>query len=482
MGSIRGLLSAVGTLLIVAGLIMLAPGLLALYDVTQGIYEERNLVAPFLCTATISTALGILLSIFGKGAELRLFDAAVAASLAWIIIPIIGAIPLMWGIGLKPIDALFEGLSGFTGTGLTMISKPEEMPQSILLWRGIMQWTGELGIVVVSAAIFPFFHTLLRGLYAVERGMKITPTIIGTSRRMGAIYIIYTIIGIILFLWGGMNLFDAVVHSMTGIATGGMSTKSLSIGYWRSYTLEIFVIIIMILGALNFADHYKLFKGKIRSFFSSVEVRGYLALQILFIGLTALAYFLSGSNLFESLRQGSFHAISAMSTTGFQVGDLSKASDAVKIILVLSMIVGGCTFSTAGGLKIKRVVLALKVLIWEIKRMLLPPTVLISKSIEGRRVSGEDIISALSFIVMYSLVLSILSFIVTLHGYSFIDSLFEVTSAMSCVGLSIGLTGVTAPTTVKIVLMLAMYLGRLEFLPLFITLGSMLTKRYGVKR
>jgi len=146
------------------------------------------------------------------------------------------------------------------------------------------------------------------------------------------------------------------------------------------------------------------------------------------------------------------------------------------------MIVGGCTFSTAGGLKIKRVVVALKVLIWEIKRMLLPPTVLISKSIERRRVTAEEIISALSFIVMYSLVLSILSFIVTLHGYRFIDSLFEVTSAMSCVGLSIGLTGVTAPATVKITLMLAMYLGRLEFLPLFITLGSMLTKRYGVKR
>ena len=476
------LLSAVGTLLIVAGLIMLAPGILASYNTINGIYDESRLITPFLITAITSISLGLLLSVIGRGTELRLFDAAVAASLAWIIIPVIGAIPLIWGAGLSIIDALFEGLSGFTGTGFTMISKPELMPQSILLWRGLMQWTGELGIVVVSAAIFPFFHALLRGIYTVERGAKITPTIIGTSRRMGAIYLVYTLIGIALFMWGGMSFFDAIIHSMTGIATGGMSTKSLSIGYWKSFRLELAVIIIMVLGALNFADHYKLFKRKWKEFFSSVEVRGYIALQLLFIALAAIAYMFSGTPIFQAIREGMFHSISAMSTTGFQIGDLSKASDAVKSVLIMAMIIGGCTFSTAGGLKIKRIVLVLKVLIWETKRMLLPPTVLISRAMEGKRVSAEEMISALSFVVMYLMVLSILTFAVMIHGYGLVDSLFEVTSAMSCVGLSVGLTSVKAPLAVKLILMIAMYLGRLEFLPLYITLGSMLTRRYGVKR
>ncbi len=482
MGIAKGLASAVGTLLIVSGLIMLIPGFLALYNALQGIESESKLVVPFISTGLCSIAIGILLGILGKGTELRLFDAAIAASLAWLIIPALGAIPLVVGTGLSPIDAFFEGLSGFTGTGLTMISKPENMPSSVLLWRGIMQWTGELGIVVVSAAIFPFFHTLLRGLYTVERGTKITPTIIGTSRRMGAIYLVYTVIGTALFMWGGMNFFDALIHSMTGIATGGMSTKSLSIGFWKSIRLEIVVTIIMILGALNFADHYKLFRGNVRAFLTSLEVKGFIAIQLLFVALTSLAYVMSGYDLANGIRQGAFHAISAMTTTGFQIGNLVNVSESVKYILVLAMIIGGCTFSTAGGIKIRRVVLLFKILLWEMKRMLLPPTVLISKTMEGRRVGADEMISTLSFVVLYLLVLASLTFVLTLHGYSLVDSLFEVASALSCVGLSVGIVGTTAPLAVKITLIVAMYLGRLEFLPLYILLGSMLTRRYGVKR
>ncbi len=411
-----------------------------------------------------------------------ILEGFIVVCISWLLIPLLSMFSYVITIGMDPIDAYFESLSGFSGTGLTMIARPELCPHVVLLWRAVTQWVGELGVVVFAGTLLPRMHRVIHSVYIVERGERIAPTIVSTMRRLIGIYIVYTAIGTLILMLGGMSLFDALTHTMTAIATGGMSTNSMSIGHWfhgSNWVVYWGTIVIMILGALNFADHDLLFRGRIREFLTSTEVKGFFGFLAFFTALLAGYALLIHEP--RALVTWFYHLVSGYTTTGFQLGSsqiLYHDPDFVKIVFIVSMIVGGATFSTAGGIKIRRAVIALKAIVWSSAKIFAPPTMVMRLRVGRSYVEESDVVQVLTFIAMYLVtLLGIALFIhatlieAGIHGFSFVDTLFETASALSCVGLSVGITAPTMPLAAKVALMLAMYLGRLEFAPLYLAMG-----------
>ncbi len=432
----------------------------------------------FLVYAAVSA---IITYCFRKIVVETVIQAILIVLISWLVLPILSAIAYSYSIGMSFIDALFESMSGLTGTGLTVIQKPELMPLIIRVWRGVTQWVGELGIVVFSGSLLPFLHRIIRGIYMVERGQRVAPTIIATVRRLLIIYSLYTVIGIALFALFGMPIGDAIIHSMTAIATGGMSTSSKSIGLWITsqgrivnWGLYIASIIIMILGAFNFVDHDLMFKGRFRELLRSTEFRWFFIFLgfFSFLALTPLIVSKSGDAAIVF-----YHLVSGYTTTGFQLADIAKIQDYEKYVLILAMIVGGATFSTAGGIKIKRAAIIVKTVIWEAGRLFIPPARIVPRRIGREQLSDHDILSVFSFTALYMVTLAIVTAIIMTQGYSFVDSLFEASSALSCVGLSVGIASANASPIVKAILIAAMYLGRLEFTPLYLLIGLVYRRR-----
>lgn len=409
----------------------------------------------------------------------ELLDAFVVVSLFWLLAPLFSTVIYLYTTDLTPLDALFESLSGFSGTGLTVIEVPESYPSVVLMWRAVTQWVGELGIVVVSGVLFPFLHRAIRSVYVAERGARLVPSIVETARRLAVVYLAYTVLGTALLAAVGLDLFNSLAHAMTAIATGGMSTRSENLGYWfrgSNYALLVAASVPMVLGALNFSDLYNLTVGRLRDFVRSVEVRGFFAVLVTLSALVGMASLVHSSQ--DKLPVWLFHVVSGLTTTGFSVSPLTGDPDAVKAITVLAMVVGGATFSTAGGIKIRRLAIALKNLVWEMVEPSVPRCVVLVKRVGGDVVRDDEVRSAYTYIFLYLTTLAVAS--VALHltlvgsgvaGFSYLDSLFETASALSCVGLSVGITA-TAPAPAKVILMVCMYLGRIEFLPLYAAVGA----------
>ncbi len=430
----------------------------------------------------ISVILGALVPFFKNYPVASVIEAFVVVAIAWLVIPAISAMAYNYSIGMDFVDAFFESLSGFSGTGLTMIAKPEDMPHVILLWRAVTQWVGELGVVVFAGTLLPALHRVIRSVYVVERGERIAPTVLSTMRILVGIYVFYTALGTVLFMLGGMGFFDALTHSMTAIATGGMSTNSLSIGYWfhgNNWAIYVTTTIIMILGAFNFVDHVALLKGKLREFFSSIEVKWFF-IFLLFFTVPLVAIPIMQGDIQEAAVRF-YHLVSGYTTTGFQLGSsdvLKNEPDYVKMLFIFSMIVGGATFSTAGGIKIKRAAILFKALVWESARLFAPPAMVLRRRIGRELLDDKELIAIYNFVAVYIISFITISLFIHMtlltygyHQFSFVDTMFETASAMSCVGLSVGITSATSPLPVKIALMVAMYLGRLEFATLYLLLG-----------
>lgn len=475
---VKGFVSSLAILLVTVSTLALLIGLIGLFSLEEIVEKEVSLkiTQVSLVFDTISLA---LFAFCKRYVVSELVDAFLVVSVFWILAPLFSAVLYSYTIGMPFLDAFFESVSGFSGTGLTVIDRPESLPRVILIWRALTQWVGELGIVVISGVLLPFLHRSIRSIYVVERGAKLAPTIISTARKLFIIYVAYTTIGALLFIVSGMGILDSIVHSMTAIATGGMSTSSENLGYWFRTGNNFVVIsasVMMSLGALNFMDLYNLTLGRLRDFAKSVEVRGFAIFLLSFLallGASAIAV-----NSLESFWVWAFHLLSGFSTTGFSLTSIKDHPDVVKITIILSMIVGGSTFSTAGGIKIKRAAIAVKSVLWELGRVFIPKSVVMVRRVGGEVVKDEEITSIYSYIVLYALTLMAVS--VALHisllssgitSYSYIDSLLETASALSCVGLSTGIAGPTAPAVSKALLISAMYLGRIEFLPLYTLVG-----------
>ncbi|MGC8983519.1 MAG: TrkH family potassium uptake protein, partial [Desulfurococcaceae archaeon] len=414
--------------------------------------------------------------------EMSYMEALASASLTWAALPAISAVPFSLELGVPYVDAFFECVSGFTGTGLTVLIGLERLKPSLLFWRALMQWVGELGFVVIAMVLLPFFYEFGALVYGIERPVRIEASLYKTSRRLFEMYFLLTVAGALALYYAGMGLFDAVVHSMTGIATGGMSNYDANYdAIYRSAPLTALPLaIIMVLGGTNFLVLDRLLRGELGEVARNEEYRLYLALLLFFSSASAVLVAASHPGGFlQGAASGAFNAISALTTTGFSIGSIAQLPYSVKLLLVVAMLIGGMSFSTVGGVKVVRLLLLLKKLkalaVGLVTAGRFRPVIRLGEGV----VEESEVASALLIVVIhvFTVLLGAMLIKSMLPGVDFADALFESASAASCVGLSAGITSPTAPLGVKVVLIVEMLLGRLEYLQLLALFGAVAGRR-----
>ncbi len=473
-GRYRILLGYLGLIEVLVGGLILAPCLL-LPVFPAEIHLAWGLLAPGLGLVAIGGVLWRVCLPRG-GVSLSLQEGAVVVVLAWISAVLVGALPLMAIGDLNLTQAVFESTSGWTTTGLSVVDV-SAASHLLLLYRSVMQFAGGAGLAVImlSALAGPAGT----GLSAAEgRADQLVPNVRRSAKLVVTIYSGYVIFGCLALMLAGMGWFDALNHAFAAISTGGFSTRAESIGYWNSPLIEGVTVVLMLLGTMNFVTGYTLLHGKFRAVGKNGEIRLQALLiptlvLVVFFGVTAGLY----PTLGKQLRVAIFEVVTALSTTGFSTVGYADWNGLGWLVLIVLMIIGGGTGSTAGGLKQYRVYALYRGLLWECRRLLLPRGTVTMPDVwvgETRRFLGDREMRQLAtFVFLYLATLAIGTGVLTSYGYSLKESLFEFASALGTVGLSVGVTSAAAPAGLLWTETAGMILGRLEFFVLFIGLSRL---------
>lgn len=442
--------------------------------VTALIYHES--IVDFLVSAAVSVMVGISCLIYARKSEkkemITINSGFILAAISFILIPLVSTISYLPYFQYNFIDAFFESVSGFTTTGLTLFQSLDELPKSLLMWRAETQWLGGLGIIMFFLFLISYFtqkNQIDNGnRIALYRAQGFEEKLEGgfksTLINVMLIYFGYTMLGIMLLLITGMNLFESIGMTFTALSTGGFT---LSDNFYINDLQLIFLSILMLIGAISFIIHNKLLNQKFVDFFRSYEKNVFIIL-ILVSSLITLFFV-------PDLRVAFFEIISAFTTTGYSLSNIPSFPHMVIMLIILGMIIGGTSSSTAGGLKVGRFYILLRSIPWYLKKKTSPLKAIIPLKIHGHNVEEEKVteIGVFSFAYLLIIVAGIILFM--FFGYSFLDSSFQVVSALGTVGLStMELHSLNA--LLKFVLILAMIFGRLEIFPLLIVLKKIFVK------
>ena len=467
MGNNKTVFFLIGILLIVLGLSMLAP-----YSM-QVIYKENS--HSFISSSFVTIFIGILciLANLEKDLKLNLRQTFLFSTLAWVTVAIFGSLPfILSNQEFSFSDAFFESMSGITTTGATIISDLDNSPKSILLWRAIMQWLGGIGIVVMAITILPLLKVGGMQLFKMEgpdSTEKILPRTIEVAAIIISTYIALTFLCGFFYWVFGMTIFDSVSHSMTTIATGGFSTHNESIGFFKNSNIEIVASVFIILGSIPFISYLKFAKGNRKIFYTDVQIKGLIYLLaisiiVMFLYLLFINY---ESNLFDKIRISSFNVISILSGTGYVTDDFGLWGKFSLIFFLLLMFIGGCAGSTACGIKIFRLQMLLIFLKNQIKKLISPNSVIITKY-NNQKISDDFINSVIIFIFTFLFIFLIIAMLLSISGLDFITSISGAASSISNVGPGLGeVIGPNGnykniPDLSKWILSVGMLLGRLE--------------------
>ncbi len=455
MSDLKSVLRDLGGILIIIGFVSLIALVVPLFAPAT----PYNTILPFLITSALYFGFGLPLFFAFKKAEPANFKSAmVTAALGWLFISLISSVPF-WLIPydgilkMAPLSAFFESMSGWTGTGLTMVDNEELLPYALQFWRSLIQWVGGVGVIVLTLSILARPGTGSFVLYKGEaRDQKTHPSIVSTVRTIWWIFLLYTVIGVIVLIvigyltTDGMNPWQSLNHAMTGLATGGFSVTDDSLASFGNIS-QIAIIILMLMGAIAFAAHYDLLKGRIKKFFSDAQLKAMIALIILgVIALTFVNLNLYNHNILGSLKYSGFQFTSALTCTGFATYNLADWGESAKLILAFAMIIGGAAGSTAGGIKLFRAILLYKGVGWRIKRALSTPRRVFVHKLGDRPLSKEDAMdlineaAIISFMWVILLSIGIIIIAMIFPERTLGDSIFEVCSAQGNVGLSTGIT------------------------------------------
>ncbi|MEK6958896.1 MAG: TrkH family potassium uptake protein [archaeon] len=398
--------------------------------------------------------------------KVRTKHALISIAVGWFLVGAISSIPFIFH-GISPIDAFFESVSGWSGTGLSMIPDPATLPHALNFWRGFIQWMGGFGIVLLALLFYERPDTAQKLFVAEGRNEDFYPSLARIARTIILIYFIYTAIGVLLFWLSGMSIFDSVIHSFTSIATGGFSTNSTGLGFYGMWPMLI-GILLMTLGGISFESHYDLFKGKVKRFFSNPEIRFFFAVVAVASILMAINFFMfKESRYFD----GVFYIVSAITGTGNTTSLMLNTIPALSVfILILVMIFGACYGSTTGALKLWRILILFRVIRREIYKAFLPQKTVLPIKIGGKYISDDDALKALSYMALYIALIAFGSIFFMLAGYGVVESLFTVASAQGNVGISIiyGAPWFDMNPLFKLLLSLHMIVGRMEIIPFLV--------------
>ena len=457
-----------GYLTLFCGAAMLPPLILAIIN------KEFDSVAAFLLSIFLCLAATFELERFGglKGKDnLGIREGIAITGLGWLLISILGLIPYFSGGYLNFLDSFVESFSGFSGTGATVISNVEILPKSILLWRSMSNWVGGLGIIVIFMAIMPQFGR--RGMIILkaettgptkERQM---PRIRDNAKALFAVYVLFTVICAISYQICGLDAFVAINHAMTTIATGGFGVYNSTVDEYGNPSLEYCMAFFMIVSSGSFAMYAVAFRRGIGVIFRNAEFRTYLMIISVAATVIACDLFMEMQELPETaIRAAIFHVASLSSTTGFVSHDFDEYPPISKVFLIMTMFLGGCAGSTAGGLKVARIILLFKFVMLIIRQKIHPN--LISKvKLSGRAVDEDIIYGAAKF--FFAVVVMDITFaaIMMFDGIDFVNAISVSVSTMASVGPGFGLAGATStyellPDLSKFCACVFMLLSRLE--------------------
>lgn len=440
-------------------------------------YGEDDAVA-FSVTVAVTLLVACLLNVVSRRStnSMNRRDSFLVVSLTWVVFSFFGAIPfLLSGYLTNPADAYFETMSGFSTTGASLIDDVERLPHALLFWRSMTQWIGGLGIVFFTIAVIPSLVGGTVKVFSAEATgpmrTKMHPRLSTTGRWIWGIYLSLTLICAVCFYLEGMSGFDCMNYAMTVTATGGFATHNSSTGYFNSISIDYTAILFMFLCGTSFTLLYlAVFKRKIRNFFLNAEFRLYVSLIV--VATLFIMFVIMRANHYrieDAIRCSLFQVVSFITTTGVFNEDAAQWPHITWVVLSLCMIFGGCSGSTAGGIKCVRGVMLFQVVRNELKRLLHPNAVLPVR-VNGNNVPISSQVTLLAFLFMYVALCFFTYFVMILQG---IDSTNSITIALSCasnvgptLGLEIGptMSWNVLPEDVKWLLSLLMLMGRLEIL------------------
>jgi trk system potassium uptake protein TrkH len=464
IGSISSIMAAFGGLMLMPALVGLA-------------YKEPAWLA-FVISGAATALLGfagmwaVTSARNGVRARMTDRDGMAATALGWTACSLIGALPfVMTGAIPTFTGAVFEAMSGLTTTGATVLADVEGQSHAVLFWRALLNWLGGMGIVVLSIALLPGLNVGGSQLFRAEvPGIvndRLVPKIRETAKRLWGIYILLTLIEAVLLRLFGMSLFDAVIHSLTSVATGGFSTANKSIEAWASPAIQITITVFMFLAGINFTLHYRVLRGAPRPVFRDDELKSYIgiilvATAIIAVDLAVHSFYTIGGSVLRS----SFQVVSILTTTGFTTANYDLWPPLSKFILLLLMFVGGCAGSTAGGVKVVRWHVLVNHAVRDMKRTVRPRRVTVLR-LNGRAVPEDVVSSVLGFVIMYLTVFVVSVLAMSALGFDLPSAVGAVVCTLGNVGPGFGAVGPAAnfsavPAVGQWLLIFCMLVGRLE--------------------
>lgn len=428
---------------------------------------------PFLIAILLTGLIGVFLNRRKTYSEkIGAREGLMIVSLGWIIISILGALPLYLSKSVPTyIDALFEIISGFTTTGATIIDNVEVLPRGILFWRSMTHWIGGMGILVFTLALLPALgiggFQILKAESPGPITSKMAPRIRDTAKILYVTYISITLLEVLFLKIGGMSLFDSFVYTFATVGTGGFAVKNASVGAYNSTYITLVIGFFMLFAGINFSIYYSIFQGKWRDALKNEELKLYLSLiTIAIVAISLNLYLTSYPSILESIKDSFFQVVSIMTTTGFSTADFDLWPTFSKAILFLLMFIGGSAGSTAGGMKVIRILVVIKLIKRDILKLFHPRAVIPVK-INDKVIPNETIASINSFLGLYVILFVLSTIIISLEGVDLITAGTTIAATLGNIGP--GLAGVGPTQTFssysqisKVFLSFLMLLGRLE--------------------
>lgn len=451
--------------------------LLMLPAATSAIYGEWSVLGAFLITAALCVVFGLLLRLAKPTSKVfYMREGFATTALSWIVISIMGAVPfVLTGCIPDPIDALFETVSGFTTTGASILPAVEGLPRGILLWRSFTHWIGGMGVLVFLLTLLPLTGgshvNLMKAESPGPQVDKLVPKVQSTAKLLYGIYLALTLAQLVFLMAGGMPLFESLLTAFGTAGTGGFGFKNDSFAQFSPY-IQWVVTIFMILFGVNFNFYFLLLLRRFRRAVSSEEVRTYLGIILVSIGIITLNIRSMYSGLGEALRHAAFQVGSIITTTGFSSCDFDLWPTLSKQLLVLLMFVGACAGSTGGGMKVSRILIFRKTVGKELKQAM-HPQVVAPVRMDGKLLSHETIRTTNVYLCAYLFILVVSIMLISLDGFDMVTNFTAVAATLnnigpglSQVGPMMNFAGFSNPA--KLVLIFDMLAGRLELFPMLV--------------
>lgn len=468
------ILYTVGRIILLEGLLLLIPWAVSLY------YRESESVMAFAVTILAALAIGFALMLLNRHGDRTLFAKGgfITVALAWVALALIGALPFtISGAIPSYVDAVFETVSGLTTTGASILSDPALLDRGMLFWRSFTHWIGGMGVIVLMLAVMPTdsgrsIHIMRAEVPGPVVG-KLVPRLRDTAKILYLIYLALTVVMVFFLLVGGMPLFDSVLHAFGTAGTGGFGVKADSVAGYSPY-IQWVITVFMLLFGVNFNLYYLLLLRRVKPVLKSGELWCYLAIVALSIGIVVMNVLPLYDTFSQTLRHSAFQVSSIITTTGYSTTDFAAWPGLSKTILLLLMMVGGCAGSTAGGLKVSRVLLLFKTVGRDLKKMLHPRSVSVVQT-SGKPVDDQTLNGVSSYFALYMILMLSVFLILSFEAFSLETNLSATIACFNNVGP--GLAGVgplsnyAAYSDVStVVLTLAMLFGRLEIYPILFAL------------